>query len=166
MSNQEPQLRKEVERLGRFTPEGLAAELQDVGIRGDRRRAESCPLTYYLRRRTHNHHLAVTEHYIRPYGVFSVPAIGLPDNARDFVERFDRGEFPELERARIKRVYARELKEGDEVVGGEYTGIVHRALYAHDNRIATRGQVTVVILFKNVEQPVAVNPNVIFTVKQ
>jgi hypothetical protein len=96
MSDIQEKMAKALAELGAF-PEEVAANLAKLGIRGKQDVTSHCPVANYLRKAIGQPVLGVGETKataISPYN--HVTTLDLPDAIREFVERFDAGEFKEL----------------------------------------------------------------------
>lgn len=100
-----------LDELGAGTDaDGVAQRLRNAGIKGRRIRANDCPVARYLQQRTGHLPLAVNEAGVytfvaRPlcplesgYMLCSAPLpdITMPAPVKEFIRRFDWGDFPDL----------------------------------------------------------------------
>lgn len=91
-----------LEELGNLSVEEIACFFESINIRGTKDDPCLCPLARYLGMKLDNNHISVGSHSVINYfgsrgrnEVFIMPKV-----LREFINRFDAGEFPELEYAR------------------------------------------------------------------
>jgi hypothetical protein len=93
-----------------LTADSVAQRLRDAGIKGRRNRAEDCPVARYLQQRTGHQGLCVSQSGVHTSVActtcppenecmqFSsaLPGTTMPAPVGEFIQRFDRGGFPDL----------------------------------------------------------------------
>lgn len=89
-----------IEALG-TTPEQVSSKLRDMGIKGYRRMASSCPIAKYVKACGFPHVTVAT--YVKVYqdrgsdiGDVADQTHLLPQGVRDWIAGFDEGEYPEF----------------------------------------------------------------------
>lgn len=101
MSTTDPQLLAVAEALAKLAaagdPDAVAQRLEAAGATGPIAASARCPIATYVRKET-GLPVAVG---VTGWAIHGVGGDALPDDLAEFVQRFDRGHYPTLERRRL-----------------------------------------------------------------
>jgi len=86
-----------LEELGNLSTEEIAYLFESIDIKGPKDNPCLCPLARYLGIKLDNNHISVGSHSVNNFLSRTVEQFIMPLTVREFVLRFDNGEFPELE---------------------------------------------------------------------
>lgn len=78
-------------------PDEIARLLGDMGVTGVARDGYDCPISELLLRETGTQYLVTALNVYKP-GTYDDVLLAVPDPVGDFVSRFDRGKYPQIER--------------------------------------------------------------------
>lgn len=88
----EKPLKDAIKELG-ASSKSVAAKLKRLGIKGERGSADSCPVANFLKKRFVDDEIEVDGARVQVNGV----SIEAPRFIADFVDRFDSGNYPEVD---------------------------------------------------------------------
>jgi hypothetical protein len=86
-----------LQELENLSVEEIANLFEDLGIKGTKDDPCLCPLARYLEMKLDDNHISVGNYSVSSFLPMAVEQFIMPLTVREFVHRFDNGEFPELE---------------------------------------------------------------------